>query len=151
MVMQSLRFDEGYKEFMINDDPNRVIRFNPADYGIIERFNKARKDIIAEMEKIQKDFDLKPDGSPDVPEDELEEAAGIIEKVRKLICDKIDYIFGNPVSEVVFGTQSPLSSVKGVPLFERFIQAAQPFIEAEVKAEQEASKKRIEKYTKQVK
>ena len=149
--MQGIRFDEGYKEYMINDDPNRVIRFNPADYGIIERFNKARKDIIAEMEKIQKDFDLKPDGSPDVSEDELEEAAGIIEKVRKLICDKIDYIFGNPVSEVVFGTQSPLSSVKGVPLFERFIQAAQPFIEAEVKAEQEASKKRIEKYTKQVK
>ena len=149
--MQSLRFDEGYKEFMINDDPNRVIRFNPADYGIIERFNKARKDIIAEMAKIQKDFDLKPDGSPDVSEDELEEAAGIIEKVRKLICDKIDYIFGNPVSEVVFGTQSPLSSVKGVPLFERFIQAAQPFIEKEVKAEQEASQKRVSKYTKQVK
>lgn len=149
--MQSLRFDEGYKEFCINDDPNRVIRFNPSDYGIIERFNKARKEILAEMEKIQKDFDLKPDGSPDVPEDELEETAGIIEKVRKLICDKIDYIFGSPVSDVAFGKQSPLSSVKGVPLFERFIQAAQPIIEEEVRKEQEASQKRVSKYTKQVK
>jgi len=149
--MQSLRFDEGYKEFCINDDPNRVIRFNPSDYGIIERFNKARKEILAEMEKIQKDFDLKPDGSPDVPEDELEETAGIIEKVRKLICDKIDYIFGSPVSEVAFGKQSPLSSVKGVPLFERFIQAAQPIIEEEVRKEQKASQKRVSKYTKQVK
>ena len=149
--MQNIRFDDGFKEFMINDDPNRIIRFNPADYGIIERFNKARKDILAEVEKIQKDFDLKPDGSPDVPTDELEEAAEVISAVRKLICDKIDYIFGSPVSEVVFGTQSPLSSVKGVPLFERFIQAAQPIIEAEVRKEQEASIKRVEKYTKQVK
>ena len=98
--MQSIRFDDGYKEFMINDDPNRVIRFNPADYGIIERFNTARKDILNEIEKLQKDFDIKPDGSPDVPEDELEEAAGMMSKVRKLICDKVDYIFGNPVSEL---------------------------------------------------
>jgi hypothetical protein len=149
--MQSLRFDDGYKEFMINDDPNRIIRFNPADYGIIERFNKARKDILAEVEKVQNDFDLKADGSPDVREDELEQAAEVVGTIRKLICDKIDYIFGSPVSDVVFGTQSPLSSVKGVPLFERFIQAAQPIIEAEVRKEQEAALKRVEKYTKQVK
>ena len=149
--MQSIRFDDGYKEFMINDDPNRVIRFNPADYGIIERFNTARKDITAEMEKLEGDVELKPDGSPDVPEDELEEAAGMLGQVRKLICDKVDYIFGSPVAEIVFGNQSPLSSVKGIPLFERFIRAAQPYIEEEVKKEQQASMKRVEKYTKQVK
>ena len=78
--MQSIRFDDGYKEFMINDDPDRVIRFNPADYGIIERFNTARKDILIEMEKIQGDIDIKPDGTPDVPEDELNEAAEIWQK-----------------------------------------------------------------------
>lgn len=149
--MQSIRFDDGYKEFMINDDPSKVIRFNPSDYGIIERFNTARKDILTEIEKLQKDFDIKPDGTPDVPEDELEEAAGMMSKVRKLICDKVDYIFGNPVSEIAFGNQSPLSSIKGIPLFERFIRAAQPYIEKEVKAEQEASMKRVNKYTKQVK
>ena len=149
--MQSIRFDDGFKEFMINDDPNKVIRFNPSDYGIIERFNTARKDILNEIEKLQKDFDIKPDGTPDVPEDELEEAAGMMSKARKLICDKVDYIFGSPVAEIVFGNQSPLSSVKGIPLFERFIRAAQPYIEKEVKAEQEASMKRVNKYTKQVK
>ena len=149
--MQSIRFDDGYKEFMINDDPSRVIRFNPADYGIIERFNTARKEILAEIDKLQKDIDIKPDGSPDVPEDELGEAAEMMARVRTLICDKVDYIFGSPVAEIVFGTQSPLSSVKGVPLFERFIKAAQPYIEKEVKVEQEASQKRVEKYTKQVK
>lgn len=149
--MQSLRFDDGYKEFMINDDPNRVIRFNPADYGIIERFNTARKEIFNEMEKIQSDININPDGTPNVSEDELGEAAEILSKTRKLICDQVDHIFGSPVSDMAFGTQSPLSSVKGLPLFERFIRAAQPFIEKEVKAEQLASQKRINKYTKQVK
>ena len=149
--MQSIRFDDGYKEFMINDDPNRVIRFNPADYGILERFNIAHKEITKEMEALQADFDIKTDGTPDVPEDELNEAAEMLAKVRKLICDKVDYIFGSPVSEAAFGTQSPLSSVKGLPLFERFIRAAQPFIEKEVKAEQKASQKRVNKYTSQVK
>ena len=149
--MQSLRFDDGFREFMINDDPNRVIRFNPADYGILERFNTARKQILSEMEKIQGDIDINPDGTPNVAEDELKEAAQMLGQVRKLICDQVDYIFGSPVSESAFGTQSPLSSVKGLPLFEKFIKAVQPFIEKEVKAEQLASQKRVNKYTKQVK
>jgi len=149
--MQSIRFDDGFKEFMINDDPNRVIRFNPADYGILERFNIAQKEILKEVEALQADIDIKPDGTPDVPEDDLGEAAEVLAKVRTLICNKVDYIFGSPVSEVVFGSQSPLSSVKGIPLFERFIRAAQPYIEEEVKKEQQASQKRVEKYTKQVK
>lgn len=27
--MQSINFSDGYKSFCINDDPDRVIRFNP--------------------------------------------------------------------------------------------------------------------------
>ena len=33
--MQNIRFDDGYKEFMINDDPNKVIRFDPTDFAIL--------------------------------------------------------------------------------------------------------------------
>jgi len=147
--MQSIKFDDGFKEFMINDDPSRVIRFNPADYGIIERFDKARKEIAAEVDKIQEDINIKPDGSAE--EDDLGEAADLLDRTNKLIRDKIDYIFDSQVSDIAFGRQSPLSSVKGLPLFERFIRAAQPYIEKEVRKEQEASQKRISKYTSQVK
>ena len=147
--MQNIKFDDGFKEFMINDDPSRVIRFNPADYGIIERFDKARKEIAAEVDKIQEDINIKPDGSAE--EDDLGEAADLLDRTNKLIRDKIDYIFDSPVSDIAFGRQSPLSSVKGLPLFERFIRAAQPYIEKEVRKEQEASQKRISKYTSQVK
>jgi hypothetical protein len=146
--MQSIRFDDGFKEFMINDDPNRVIRFNPADYGIIERFNNALKNIEKATESLENDVNIDSKGEP---LSELEEAAEAVAKVNKLIKDQIDYIFDSPVSDMVFGNKSPLALVKGVPLFERFIMAAKEVIEKEVKKEMEASQKRIEKYTKQVK
>jgi hypothetical protein len=145
--MQNLIIDDGLKEFSINNDPNKVIRFNPADFGIIERINNAYK----EIEKVQNevpDIELNNDGSP---VDMLSNAAEVVSKVSNTIKKQIDYIFDSPVSDVVFGNQSPLSMVKGVPYYERFLNAVVPIIEKEVKAEQEASRKRIEKYTKQVK
>ena len=146
--MQSIRFDDGYKEFMINDDPNKIIRFDPADFGIIERFNNALKNIEKATESLENDVNIDSKGEP---LSELEEAAEAVAKVNKLIKEQIDYIFDSPVSEMVFGNKSPLALVKGVPLFERFIMAAKEVIEKEVKKEMEASQKRIEKYTKQVK
>ena len=35
--MESFKFDEGYKEYMINDDPDRVIRINPSDLNMWQR------------------------------------------------------------------------------------------------------------------
>lgn len=146
--MQSISFEEGYKEFCINGDESRVIRFNPADYGIVERFNKAKKTIYAEIDKIEKDISIKADGAP---EDETEEAARLLSDLRELINSQVDYIFGSPVSESAFGVQSPISTVKGKFLFERFIEATEKIITPCIQAEQAASQKRIEKYTRQVK
>lgn len=146
--MQNIRFDDGYKEFMLNDDPDKVIRFDPADFAIINRFNEARKTIEKEIDVLGDDAGISSTGEPT---DELEEAAEAINRVNKLIREQVDYIFDSPVSEMVFGNKSPLAMVKGVPLFERFIAAAQSVIEREVKAEMKASEKRVSKYTKQVK
>lgn len=146
--MQSIRFDDGYKEFMINDDPNKVIRFDPADVGIIERFNTAIKNIEKARQELTSDIEIDSKGDPI---DDLESSAEAVAKVRKLINEQIDYIFDSPVSEMVFGNRSPLALAKGVPLFERFIMAAQEVIEKEIKEEMKASQKRVEKYTKQVK
>lgn len=145
--MQNLNFDEGYKEFNINGDESRVIRFNPSDIGIIERFNEAKKNITGYQEKL-KDIPLKADGNPDVEEKEYETAARLVGETRKFINTQIDYVFANPVSDTVFGMQSPLSSVGGVPLFERFMNCAKPFVEKEIKSESEVQQKRISKYQK---
>jgi hypothetical protein len=145
--MQSLRFDDGYKEFMINDDPNRVIRFNPADFSIIERIKTAYDEIEKSM-KVENDIELKADGTP---VEQLGQGAEIVRGINDTIKKQIDYIFNSPVSDMVFGNQSPLGMVKGVPLYERFLNAVIPVIEKEVKEETEASRKRISKYTSQVK
>jgi len=141
--MQNLNFDDGYKEFKINNDESRVIRFNPADFSIIERI-KTAYDEIDKATKINDDIELKADGSP---VEELGKAAEIVKEINDTIKAQIDYIFNSPVSEMVFGKQSPLGMVKGVPLYERFLNVVIPVIEKEVKAQQEASQKRISKYT----
>lgn len=145
--MQNLNIDNGYKEFTINNDPNKVIRINLSDYSIVERINKAYEE-IDKITKINEDIELKSDGSP---LSELNKAAEIVSKINKAIKDQIDYIFDSPVSDMVFGNQSPLSTVNGVPLYERFLEAITPYIKEEIQKEQKASQKRIEKYTKVVK
>lgn len=145
--MQNLNFDDGYKEFSINNDPSRVIRFNPADFGIIERINKAY-DEIEKATKIDTDIELKANGEPMKL---IGQAAEMVKSMSDTIRNQIDYIFNNPVSEVVFGNQSPLGMVKGVPLYERFLSTLIPVIQKEVEAEMVASRKRVSKYTSKVK
>ncbi len=144
--MQSLNFDLGYKEFCINGDETRVIRFNPADYSMLKRFSEARKNIMQAVNEIEKDIQIREN-----PRDELEEAANLIADINGLINTQINYIFDSDVAKTAFGNQSPISMVKGKFLFERFLDATGPYIEKEIKAEQAASQKRIDKYTKQVK
>jgi hypothetical protein len=144
--MQNLNFDDGFKKFSINGDENRVISFNPADFGIIERI-KTAYDQIEKATNLKEDIDLKLDGTA---ADELGKAAEIVKGINDIIRNQIDYIFNSPVSETVFGNQSPLGLVKGIPLYERFMNAVIPVIKKEVENEMTASQKRIGKYTKQV-
>lgn len=131
-----LIFDEGFKEFNINGDPNRVIRFNPTDISIIERAQNVKKEIGEEVKKLDK-IEINDD----------EAVAKAVEEVNKIIKEKINYIFGSDVSETVFGVQSPLASANGVTLAERFIAAAIPIIQKEIEDEDKKSKARMSKYT----
>jgi hypothetical protein len=141
--MQNLSFDDGYKEFTINGDANKVIRFNPSDFSIIERI-KVAYDAIDKATAIDKDIELKADGTP---LEELGKAAEIVKGINNTIKNQIDYIFNSPISDMAFGKQSPLSMVGGQPLYVGFLNVIIPVVEKEVKAQQIASKKRISKYT----
>ena len=121
----NLVFDDGYKEFTINNDPNRVIRFNPSDVAIVERFKKSQD----ALEVLVQEF-------------------AALEKLDNAIKKEIDAIFNQPVSDVVFGNQSPMSPVKGVPLFERFFDAVLPVIMDGVKEEKKLREQRVNKYVK---
>lgn len=144
--IQNLNFDDGLRRFKLNGDDTKVIVFNPADFGIIERINDAYH-MIDEASKLNGDIELKADGSP---EDELGKAAEVVKNFREIINKAINHIFGSDVASVAFGNQSPLSLVGGLPLYERFMNAVIPVVKKEIILEMKKSQDRIGKYTSQV-
>lgn len=133
--MESLIIDEGLKSFAINNDENRVIKFNPSDMSILHRVEETLTNVEKEMKKYaDKEFDGKTE-----------------KKMSEFICSQIDYIFNSKVSSIVFNGTSPLSTVKGVPYYVRFIEAVKPIIEQEILNERKASEEKIKKYTEKYK
>ena len=145
--MKDLSFDEEYKEFSINGDENRVIRFNPSDMAIIKRLEEA-KNKISESMAIKDDIELDNEGKP---VDSLENYSKVISHIDNVIKEQINYIFDSDVANVVFGNQSPLANIKGKPLYERFMESVMPEIKKAVEEEAKESRKRVAKYTKVVK
>ena len=135
--MQSISFDEGYKEFAINNDENRVIRFNPKDFGILTRM----EDTLSDFEALEKKL---KNGNE-------EEFTNNLREAEKVVHEKIDSIFNANVHEIIFNHQSPISLVGGEFLFMRVIEALVPIVEKEVKYEMQKSEKRMSKYTEKYK
>ena len=135
--MQSISFDEGYKEFAINNDENRVIRFNPKDFGILTRMEDTLSDFEALVKKLK-------DGNE-------EEFTNNLREAEKVVHEKIDSIFNANVHDIIFNHQSPISLVGGEFLFMRVIEALVPIVEKEVKYEMQKSEKRMSKYTEKYK
>ena len=135
--MQSISFDEGYKEFAINNDENRVIRFSPKDFGILTRM----EDTLSDFEALEKKL---KDGNE-------EEFTNNLREAEKVVHEKIDSIFNANVHDIIFNHQSPISLVGGEFLFMRVIEALVPIVEKEVKYEMQKSEKRMSKYTEKYK
>lgn len=115
---------------------------NPMDVNIIVRLKEARKEINRYIEEAQK-------AATDAPEDKGEEyarAAELIRQIDEKIREQVNYIFNYDVSSVVFGKQHCLTSSGGKYLVERMIDAFLPVFEKIRNIEQEASKKRLDKY-----
>lgn len=137
--MYNINLDDGYKEFTINNDPNRVIRFNPTDFNIVTRIDEATQNIEKRIRELQ-----------NMEESTLKEASEVTKAADKIIREEIDKVFNSNVSDVVFGNQFSMSPVGGKMLWERFLEAAGKYIAAEVEKEVKESAKRIGKYTKVV-
>lgn len=146
-MKNNLDLGEEYVELTINNDESRVIRIDLNDLGMIERLNESYQK-IDEFQKNHNDIEIKADGSP---VDGLNKSAEILKEFKDLIKEQIDFIFDSKVSDVVFGNKNPLSTVKGVPLYERFLNALKPYIEKIAKKECEESNKRVQKYMKVIK
>lgn len=144
--MQKLNFiNKCYEEFQIGENENAVIRINTRDMKILERMKKASenlKGIAKEYEVLKNDDENKLDTN---------EVINVLAECDKKAREQIDYVFGEGVSEVAFGTMDCCSIVDGQPVFMNFFDEISSFIEKAITKEQGLSAKRVSNYASQAK
>lgn len=137
-MVDNIRIETGIKRIIVNDDPDRVVEFNPQDvvfaerwYALIQEYRKAEEDFIThakELEAVTETDDI------DLPINTKER----IKFVREL-CEwersQIDNLFGEGTSQAAFG------NALEIDMFEQFFSSISPFIES-------ARKEKTQKYNK---
>lgn len=132
--MEKVAIQTGAKSYQITDqDGNNlgVFQFIPTDVGILKRYKEATTFFASVGERIKgQDLEkLLPD---------LEKEAG----------EKIDVLFGAPVSESFFKITSPFTVLEdGQTFAEQIITVIGGIIEKEVSEREKKQQARIAKYT----
>ena len=116
--MDSLRIDAGVIRIAINDDPERVIEFNPHDILFAERFYK----LLHEFEDREGEFSAKADELDAVEGDNMGERLVFMREVCEFMRGQIDALFGAGTSQKAF--EDALS----LEMFEQFFSGITPFI-----------------------
>ena len=125
--MNNLTFDDGFQEVTLNNDPNRVIRWNPTDINFVDRFLAFKTWVDEDYIPKIKSTNIKADDWKQVLEGYT---PGTLEELGKELNEAIDTCFNSKISEVAFGGASPLTPIKnGNLLFINFIDALTPMIE----------------------
>lgn len=145
--MSGIVFNEGIKEFEINNDPNRILRFNPSDVGLVDRYYTCIEKMKEEL-KIVDDIRIDENGDPI---DDLEESAKVIHRVNEVLRTNFDEVFYEGAAEVVFGKQNPLAFAGGQTIYENFMEALKDILGPEIEKEKQKSEKNINKYKEQYK
>ena len=142
--MASIKIETGLKTYDIEDEHGNIrgqITLNPKDIGFFSRAQKMRDKILHYMDSIDWNNNDKTD----------DEILIIFDTTDKIIKKEIDDLFGQGTSDIIFGTQSSLSTINGISFVERFLTTFMPIIESEFKEELKNSSNRIDKYVSQVK
>jgi hypothetical protein len=147
-----LSFDDGYKTIEFNGDPNRIIRINPTDMALVNRIASLEDNARAISEKYGNiDFnsvnELKNLDSNDPDFEKMKKAAETLDKVEKSIRELIDSVFGQPVSNIVFGETNCISPAGGMPIYINFIRTIFDYIKQELEKQNAESEAKMSKYT----
>lgn len=121
----------------INNDPERVIHFDPSRvefaegfYGLLQKLDQMEKDYLAKMTELEKEKDVDVYGVP------VNEGKKLT--LLRALCDELkaetDKIFGPGTSETVFRGASSLA------MFEDFFNGLAPYV-------QKARADKIQKHT----
>lgn len=135
--MQSLHIDTGEIRLCVNDDPNRVISFNPTDisfaerfYGLLSEFEVKEKEYRQKAEALQENTEM---GAFDIPKN-FGSALALLRETSAFLREKVDEVFGAGTSQAAFGDANTLD------MFEQFFEGITPFV-------QKAREKQVGKYT----
>lgn len=134
---QSIQINTAEVRILVNDDPNRVIAFNPEDIDFIDAFYDLIGEFDVKIEEFkQREFILQKNKAVDkygIPVSTKEEI-----KLTKDLCvylrEKIDALFGLGTADTAFG------KVNAPDMFVQFFDGIIPFI-------QHAREKKVQKYT----
>lgn len=138
--MDSIRIDTGVKRVCINDNPEKVIEFNPSDVIFAEKFYQLIKDFeLKQTEFINRSKEL--DANKEIDENglpvNLNESIALLKEVCNYFREKIDGLFGEGSSQKAFGDSLNLD------IFEQFFEGILPFIE---KVREEKVKKYVKRH-----
>ena len=130
--MKSIDFDSGYKTYAINGDESCVIRINTTDFNLPKRIQDANESINA----VIKEYEGK---------NAAEDIAGFDAKVRNIINE----VFGSDICTPAFGAANLFSiTSNGNYIFENFLGALLPVIQADIEEATKAAQVRpeVQKY-----
>lgn len=125
--MESLRIDTGVKRVMINDDPNRVIVFNPSDvafaerfYGLMREFGEKRHEYDRRANALGEVDGMDAAGLPENMGDYL----ALLREICEYLHGQIDFLFGAGTSLKVFEGALSLDAIQ------QFLEGITPFVQA---------------------
>lgn len=138
MPKNNISIDTGELRITINDDPDRVLVFNPKDVVFAEKFFNLVGDFKEQLEMYKSRMveielvDEKDDnGLPVNASDRLD----VLKETCRYVNTQIDVLFGEGTSTMLFG------SVLNLEVFTQFFNGLIPFVE-------KARKEKVQKYTK---
>lgn len=139
--MKNLSFNDGRESFSINGDPERVIRFNPADPEIVNRVLKVQEDFANYA--VPEGIELNPDGSP---KSDMEKTGAYVAEFTNAMRKAFNGIFNADVYDTIFDGQSPLCITGEKYLFEGVLDGILELMKPAVEAYNRMSEKKIGKY-----
>jgi hypothetical protein len=138
MTVNKLRIDANIIQVMVNDDPQRVIAFDPGDVTFAERFylllrNFEEKQAQYEARAHELDAKSQELDSYGLPAN-LGESLAFLREVCTFMREQIDTLFGAGTSQTAFGESLSLQAIG------QFFDGIIPFV-------QKARAGKLEKYS----
>ena len=139
--------DDGTREIPILNKFGKLIcnvYIRPADFSILDRYNDFVKDFDKIIDPL-KNISINADGTAALDEDWQ-----VLKQVEQNIMDRFNMLFDMEEAQDIFAKRNALSSVGGEFFCMKILEALGDVIVTAVEEEAELSKKRTDKYLKDI-